>query len=133
MFFVLASRANIWDWFDFRWVLSETAFGEEFEGHDPWLIELPDPSVWGAGIEKTERLSCLRIVDNGSLNRELVVNLLKLMRATGERWEIIYLAFLDLFDVPGADVQWTKDHAPSLVVADNVMALSTSRLVLSSC
>lgn len=34
-------RLRIWNWFDFRWVLDETGLGEEHDGRDPWVINLP--------------------------------------------------------------------------------------------
>lgn len=115
MRFSTGARNRYWNYIDFRWIIGETGSGEEHDGRDPWII--------GAGDEYE---SNLRIVDDGTLNRALVRNLLKLMRATGERWEITYLAFLDQFIIDGDDTQWVKNLTdnPSLVVADGKLTLA---------
>ena len=125
MFFATSARCRIWNWFDFRWVLGVNAFDETRESESSWLLPLPDPSVWGVGSRKPERTSVLRIVDDGALNRTLVLNLLRLMRGNGERWEVVYLSLLDLFIIAGDDTQWTKADAESLVVAGGVMSLGS--------
>ena len=119
LFFSTAARNRIWNWFDMRWVLDETEMGEEHEGRDPWLLDLPEPDTAGAEME-----SNLRIVDDGTLNRNLVVSLTKLMRATNERIEITYLTFLDQFIIAGDDTQWTKPIGTSLAVVDGKLTLT---------
>lgn len=124
LFFATAARARIWNWFDFRWVTGETGFFEDHGHGDPWLIPLPNlesPTF----DERHQYLSNLRIVDDGTLNRTLTLNLLRLMRATHERWEVTYLAFLDLFTKDTDDTQWTKDQAESLIVEDGEMVLGS--------
>lgn len=124
---VTAARCRLWSWFDFRWVLDETGLGELHEGTDSWLIDLPStlldpgpPAVWATD----ERMSNLRIVDAGDLDRDLVKRLLRVMRPAGERYEITYLAFLDLFSIPGDDTQWNVSAGLGLVVADGRMQLT---------
>lgn len=95
-----------------------TELGEEHEGRDPWVVDLPDPAAHGAEYE-----SNLRIVDNGALNRSLVVNLVKLMRGSGEKWEITYLGFLDRFVSDGDDTQWKTDEADFFAIAGGTMLL----------
>jgi len=90
------------DWFDYRWITDETGLGEEHEGSDPWMVGEPGAS------DRAENWSTLRIVDDGSLDRTLLRDVVKLMRAGNERWEIIFLSFMDLFEETGDDVQW--DH-----------------------
>lgn len=201
------ARLRIWNWFDFRWVLGETGLGEEHDGRDPWLIDLPstvepisttvDQSTAGSlasgssasttvpggvvstvksgdvfvlrsgpqnGFEATivgvvgstitfvqdaanqitgpftseeweivdrvttpndEYRSNLRIVDNGSLDRTLVLRILRLMRASGERWEVTYLSFLDLFEITGDDLQWDTSSG-NLPVSSNTLQLTNS-------
>lgn len=92
---VTGARSRIWSWFDYRWIIDETGLGHEADGHDPWLISATDDRVYN-----------FRIVDDGSLNRQLVRDLAALMRPTGERIEITYLKFLDLFQSAGDDSQW---------------------------
>lgn len=201
------ARLRIWNWFDFRWVLDETGLGEEHDGRDPWLIDLPGsveqtvtvdqsvpanratgdensatmPSgVAGAtksgdvfilqsgpqngyeaevlgvvgnvvnfvqGVTNTitgpfanadwiivdrqyqpddEYRSNLRIVDNGSLDRTLVRRILAVMRASGERWDITYLSFLDQFSVEGDDLQWEPIGGENLLVEDGLLRLIDS-------
>ncbi len=110
------AQARIWNWFDYRWILDETQLGEEHQGRDPWMIELPGSS----GMD--EYRSNLRIVDDGTLDRVLVVNLIKLMRAVGERIEIAYIDFMDLFTIDGDDAKWTVP-AGTLVVSDGTAKL----------
>jgi len=95
---VTGERLRVWNWFDFRWVLDETEFSEEHQGRDPWIIDLP-----GSGEEYWMNV---RIVDPGTFQRQLVKDVLNLMRPTGERFEITYLDFLDLFKVDGDASQW---------------------------
>lgn len=198
-------RARIWNWFDFRWVLEETGLGEERQGRDPWLINLPivvvaEPLVDSgpdtssadseivtiAGVGETFALSVarghlfrllsgphnglatkvlvrdsslqitleaggeipaggwsneqweivdpdfepddahrsnLRIVDSGSLDRDLIKRLLRLMRAAGERFDITYLLFLDEFEVDGDDTQWAPLASGNVPVEDGLLKL----------
>lgn len=100
MSLVTGTRARMWNWFDYRWITDETGIGEEHEGRDPWIIDLPSDGT-------SEHEMTLRIVDDGNLNRDLVENLLKrLMRPVGERIEVAYITFLDLFQLNGDDLQW---------------------------
>jgi len=113
--YATGARCRTWSWFDFRWVLDETVLEEAHQGRDSWII----------GTDEQQE-SNLRVVDDGTLNRDLVIELMKLLRATGERWEITYLAFLDLFLTDSDDTQWTKSVAdsPSLLVQDGVLSLT---------
>ena len=207
------ARLRIWNWFDFRWVLDETELGEEHEGRDPWMIDLPSTvqqellidqstffnlatgnavsavvplsvagaakagdvfkvtsgpqngnkaailSIVGAGPTTInlvqdpltnhftgayaaasweiidERFqpddayrSNLRIVDDGTLDRTLVKRVLRLMRATGERFDITYLSFLDLFSVEADDSQWEPLPSGNLVVEDGLLKLNVTAI-----
>lgn len=99
--FATAARNRIWNWFDYRWVLDETELSEEHQGRDPWMLNGPD------GLSEYE--SNLRIVDDGTLDRTLIVSIVKLMRAASERFEISYIDFLDTFKEAGDDSQWDSD------------------------
>lgn len=107
---LMTSKLRLWNWFDYRWVLGETELSEEHEGRDSWMIDLP---VDGGS---DEYYSNLRIVDDGELNRTLVRNIVKLMRPVGERYEISYIDFLDLFTIADSS-QWTIPVG-SLTIAD---------------
>lgn len=92
-------RLRIWNWHDLKWILDETEMSEDHQGRDPFVVELPSE-----GVDEYE--FNVRIVDSGDLNRELVVNVVKLMRPLGERIEVSYLAFLDRFQIENDNVQW---------------------------
>lgn len=105
------ARLRSWNWFDYRWVLEETGTGHEQQGYDPWMI----------GADNDREIN-IRIVDNGDLDRELCREMLKLMRPSGERIEVVYLSFLDLFETDGDNSQWEGD----LEVVDGVASLADS-------
>lgn len=120
LFFATAARNRIFNYFYFRMLLGENYIDESRESGDSWGIYLPESED---DVGDSTMLSCLRIVDNGTLNRDLVINLLKLMRPIGERLEVVYLGFLDEFKTSGDNSQWTTDEInPS--VADGIMILS---------
>jgi phage tail-like protein len=95
---VTGNRSRVWNWFDYRWILDETALEEEHQGRDAWLIAMP-----GTG---QEYWSTVRIVDPGVDYHQLIKDVINLMRPTGERYEIVYLGFLDTFGVDGDLSQW---------------------------
>lgn len=113
-----AARLRVWNWFDLRWILGETAVGEDWQGYDPWMLSLPGPP------EYDENRMNLRIVDDGTLNRRLVRNLVKITRPGGERITISYIAFLDQFIVDDDDSQWDHNVLGSTTVASGFMRLS---------
>lgn len=104
-------RATYYNWFDLRWVWEETGFWEEHEGTDPW-------------ITADDNQFDIRIVDQGNLNRQLVLDVCRLMRPAGERISVLYLAFLDLFDVEGDYYQWSQQAGASMAVGNGMMTLS---------
>lgn len=108
-------RMRIWNWFDFRFVLDETGVGEDHDGRDPWLISLPGPP------DIDEYRSNLRIVDDGTLDRDLVQALVRLTRPAGERMEISWIDFLDTFAIEGDLLQWEVLAGTAPTVADGVM------------
>lgn len=112
------ARLRIWNWFDLRWIVGETALGEELSGYDPWMLHLPGPTAYD------EMQSNVRIVDDGTLNRRLVRNVVKLTRPSGERVTIDYIGFLDMFTTVGDDSQWEHNGVGTAVVADGKMTLS---------
>jgi hypothetical protein len=99
--FVTAARVRIWNWFDWRVVSDETAFGVDFNGFDPWMISVADDSVYN-----------IRIVDDGTLDHQLVRDLARLTRPIGETVEISYVGFMDLFNTDYDDSQWGAETDP---------------------
>jgi phage tail-like protein len=123
LYLATGARCRALNWFDFRWILGEDYIGEEWGGLDSWLISLPGEDA------RAEYLSNLRIVDNGNLNRRLVENLVELMRALGENWEITYLVFLDLFTESGDLAQWDLTASPSAEVTNGTLVLNSGESI----
>jgi len=118
-----AQRTRIWNWFDFRWILEETGFGQEQQGYDPWLVDLPGPPNYD------ENRMNLRIVDDGETAHQLIRDVVNLMRATGERIEISYINFLDLFEADEDTSQWETLSGTigyTINVADGLMTLNNT-------
>jgi len=105
-----AKRLRIWNWFDLRIILDEVELGEEREGTDPYMIDYP-----GEG-ECPENWMTVHIVDPGVDQRVLVKDLLRLMRPAGERFEVVYLKFLDLFEQDGDTTQWDVGEGGPFIV-----------------
>lgn len=112
---VTGARIRIWNWFDYRIITDESAFGEDWNGYDPWMVSLP-------GLpDMDENRYNVRIVDNGTLDRQIVRDLVKLTRPVGERVEISYINFLDVFEIEDDDSQWSTVNVD---VADGLMTFS---------
>jgi len=94
------SRLRIWNWFDFKFIVEETVLSEDNQGRDPWMLSLPGAPGY---VEKNYEI---RIVDDGNIDRTLVVDLAKLTRPSGERVTISYIDFLDLFTIENDTSQW---------------------------
>lgn len=96
------ARSYVNNWFQLRFILDEVLLGEEHgKGTDPWLLSTP-----GEG-DHEEQTYNIRIVDNGSLNHQLVRDVAKLTRPSGERVLITYLGFLDRFETESDLTQWS--------------------------
>jgi phage tail-like protein len=106
---VTGARLRMWDWFDFRFILDETALGEDHEGRDPHMISLPGPP------NVDERRYNIRIVDDGTLNHQVVRDIAALTRPSLERVEISYIGFLDLFETDDDDSQWAEQSGDILI------------------
>ncbi len=110
---VTGARIRSWNWFEFRWISDETGFGHESDGFDPHNISIDN-----------DREINIRIMDDGSINRALVFNLINLFRPTGERVEITYLKLLDLFNVNGDDTQWSASGHTSGQTGTDVLVVA---------
>lgn len=108
------ARLRIWNWFDLRFIIGSSVISEEHEGRDSWMLSLPGPPDY------EENLYNIRIVDNGSLDKQLVRNLAKLTKPSGERIYINYLGFLDLFTSDNDSSQWETPE----VTSSNVFSVS---------
>lgn len=112
---LLASRSIVWSWFDLRWVLDLTIMSEEHQGRDPWLLASP------GGVSASEYRSIIRLVNKDLSNRTLIKNIVNLMRPGNERYTIVYLLFLDLFEIDGDLAQWDVSGASSTIEVDGGM------------
>lgn len=111
---LLTGRTPVYfDWFYFRNVLAETQIGEDLLGNDNWIIG-------GEVSLNDEFTSHLRLMDDGTLDEQLLLDLLSLFRPTGERLEVALLDHLDQFD-QNLD-RWTTAtgySSPGTLDADN--------------
>lgn len=119
-------RARIWNWFDFRWLVEETGLGEDHQGRDPWIVDLP-----GAPNYDARRFN-VRIADAGFVDRDLAQALCRLGRPSGERIELSYVHGLDLFSIDGDNVQWTSVAGATPLVADGTLQFQTSGVLESA-
>ena len=114
-------RLRIWNWFNFRFILDETIVNNEnHQGRDPFIIDLPGPP------NNDDKRFNIRIVEDGNepiLDRALVRNVAKLVRPVGERIEISYITFLDLFNTDDDDFQWILDAGTLITVKEGRMFL----------
>lgn len=92
------ARARILDWFDFRVIMDESEMAYIVQGTDPHMISDGDESRYN-----------IRVVDDGTLNRDLLKRVIGITRPINERVDISYLRFLDLFTVDGDESQWNDD------------------------
>ena len=116
---LVPSRVLIWSWFDIRWMTDETGFDEMRQGRDPWLFSMPlaDPYY-------PEHWSIIRIVDPGVDVRPTVQSVVELMRPVGENFLIVYLLFLDLFEIDEDLAQWDISSAPLATVNEGMAQLT---------
>jgi hypothetical protein len=127
---LVPSRVLVWSWFDVRWMTDETAFDEMHQGRDPWLFSMPlvDPYY-------PEHWSIIRMVDPGVDIRPTVRSVVELMRPVGENFLIVYLLFLDLFEIDDDLSQWDISSAPLAIVDEGMLQLTDSasrEIVLSN-
>lgn len=98
---VTTARLRTFNWFDLRIVMDETALGEDWNGYDPWMVDVAGETEYN-----------IRIVDDGTLNRQLVRDLARLTRPVGETAVISYIGFLDQFKTDNDNSQWTDEPDP---------------------
>lgn len=116
--FILKTRVRMFNWFDTRWVLGENSLTLNNDGQD--IIWLENP-IDGA---LDHYYSYLKVVDNG-IDRTLTEHFVRLMRAFGERIQITYLLFMDLFEIEGDVSQWQGLNG-LITVADNVAKMTNT-------
>jgi len=98
---LVPARARVLSWFDKRWILDTTIMSEEHQGRDPWLVSFPG----GTGTD--EFWSTIRVVDPGvEASKDLLIDVIKLVRPCGERYDVVWLKFLDQFTIDGDVSQW---------------------------
>ena len=114
--FLTGRDAVFTNWFGFRWLLGETLLGEEqlVAGGDSWIIG-GDVSVYD------EFFSNLRVMDDGTLDELLLIDLVRLMRPMSERIEVFLLDFLDTFDLDLS--RWTVVTGAPPTIVDGEMVI----------
>lgn len=102
------------DWFDMRWIVGETEIGESGGGTDSWMIG-------GLSSEYDEYVSLLSLMDDGTLDRQLLLDLVGLVRPVSEYIEISIFDFLDVFG-GGSRRKWsTYVGAPAVVESEKLV------------
>ena len=118
-----SERSVVWSWFDKRILSGEdigvsTVYSEQRQGRDPYLIEMPSasslPQYW----------STVRVVTPD--DKQLLRDILTLMRPVGERLEIIYLNLLDRFNVQDDLTQWDRFGSVQVTVENGSLNLIDS-------
>lgn len=117
---LVPGRARVWNWFYFRFITGVVTLDEQRQGRDPWMLSFP-----GTALGR-EYYSNLRLVDPGNANKQLTRDIVKLLRPVGERVEIVYLNFLDLFEIDDDLSQWDVDDAATMSVADGLASIPTA-------
>lgn len=108
--------AFVTSWFGYRNILGETVLGEDqlVSGGDNWLIG-GDITVYD------EYWTNVRIMDDGTLDELLLLDVIRLMRPMSERIEVLLEDFLDRFD--GELDKWTTVAGTAPTLVDGTMFL----------
>lgn len=102
--------AVLYNWFHWRSILGEVFLSEEQQGYDFWLIG-------GIVSHFGENYSQVRMMDAGSLDEQLVLDLVSLERVSSERIEVALVDFLDQFDLDRS--KWeTLTGTPASITTD---------------
>lgn len=106
---------GIVNWFDWRAIVGETLLTEEQVGYDFWVIG-------GLVSRFDEYYSQIRVMDDGTLDRQLLLDLVGIERVSSERIEVGIVDFLDHFE--GIRDLWeTKDGTPAEITSDLVFSI----------
>lgn len=82
----------------------------------PVPLDYSSVNDFRVAVDPDEFVSDIRIVDEGSLNRDLVTNLVDLLRPSGERYFVRFLDFADTFRRP---FDWTVVSGTATPDVDN--------------
>jgi phage tail-like protein len=107
--FLAGRNPRYLSWFDDRWVIGDTSIRHA-------------RAIGGRFSNEDYELSRLRIMDDGSLDRTLVLNLIELTRMVNERVDVAILDFLDTFFL-GRNL-WTSQATPAATVVSNAFVLA---------
>jgi len=100
-----------------------------------WFPRGDNSLSWFIAFPYDEYLTEVRVVDEktgqGELDRELLEKLLDLQRPSSERFNVVYVDFMDLFQTPNDLGQWEEITASpfsldSAIVADGKLTLTSS-------
>jgi hypothetical protein len=118
---LVPARARVLSWFDMRWILDTTIMSEEHRGRDPWLVSFPG----GTGTD--EFWSTIRVVDPGDeTSKDLLIDVIKLVRPVGERYRVVWLKFLDQFTIDDDVSQWDISNGVPTVEGGSMSMIDTS-------
>lgn len=103
-------NAVLYNWFHWRAILGEVFLAEEQQGYDFWVIG-------GLITYFDEYYSQVRMMDDGTLDKQLVLDLVSLQRVSSERIEVALVDFLDQFDLDRS--KWeTLTGTPASITVD---------------
>jgi phage tail-like protein len=115
--FLTGAEPTYSDWFHFRYILGEAFIGEDQKGYDPYIIG-------GQISEYDEQVSNLRVMNDGNLDKQMLVDVCQLERPVGERLEVVVLDFLDNFRFTRD--RWTNAWPPAATIVDGEFQLEPS-------
>ena len=102
---------SIANWFDWRAIVGETLLTEDQIGYDFWV-------VGGLITRFDEYYSQIRVMDDGTLDRQLILDMVGIERASSERIEIGVVDFLDHFE--GVRDKWITDAGTPAEITEDL-------------
>lgn len=109
-------NAIIYNWFYYRTILGEVILSEEQLGYDFWLI--------GGGVTYYDEFhSQVRLMDNGTVDRQLLLDLVALERVSSERVEVAVVDFLDQFDAARDKWETIQGSTPASLTPDKTFLI----------
>jgi phage tail-like protein len=109
---LVAVNPLLFNWFFHNLIIDEAVIGEEWGGTDLWILNNEEGNV-----EPFE--SRIMVFDDGTLDRDLLLNVINLFRIPSERIDVTYHPFLEDFDLDFG--QWNvQGNTPGLIVNEGI-------------
>ncbi len=91
---IAGSDSDYWSWFDLRTILGEVHEGEA-------MVLVGDPVMVDG-----ESRSLVKLMDNGTVDEGLVLELVNMHRPLGEHIDVLLFDFYDQFETAGSRARW---------------------------